>query len=1161
MESNQTPPTVDYSISERDDRHFTDLVSIELGTEIPGTRDSASRHWLRRPPRDLFGIALSGGGIRSATFNLGVLQGLADDGLVQLADYLSTVSGGGYVGGFWTAWLNSTADKARHDARQPRQVQFPAPDAGSGERETPGVRHLREFSRFLSPELGVFSIDTGRMFIAALNAIVPSLLIASSALIVFAALMGLLFSLTTLLPAHWVAQCGGAESQRWFPAIVVTCSTLLLMSVMRVSLVRQRALMEQTDDLVGVPRWPTMIILSSLAGGIALLLAGSHAAEVHAHDLIQLVRDTVVTSSECHAEQHATAVLSWQRAISALLFALYPAGALLAVVGLIALVRAFLHTQSASRQLTIELDTVASWMLVGAGFWTALGVAWALAIAAVPLLYRSVGALTGAGLVGLASRVTWVIARRDQSSGTGSGKWKRLMLAAVWYVILAIALIAAFAFVASWRLTTSTIGPFAFVVCLTFTLIGIYLLDPNYLGLHRFYRSRIARAYLGAARRSSRERPITTERDSDDIHLRDLLPGTPVHLVCCAANDLAPSVPMVNLSRGAGSAVLSAAGFSVGRHWYAWKEHALKKGDRDLTPTLASALTASGAAFNTHMGRFSNEFGRASTFILSALGLRLGLWLPHPRKWRTGVKRAGSGALWRDALGMSSTSADAVFLSDGGHFENTALYELIRRHCRWILVCDAGGDPEVQFNDLGNAIRRIRSDFAVEIRVDLTPLRRGEAGRSKQHSVVGDIFYPDGDTGVIVVLKPTLTGDEPPDVQNYAANHPEFPQQSTADQFFDEPQWESYRRLGQHAIRSTLWPLLSQESSAFLPPKTLTGIDKVRQRFSDLRRHWFTSSSARTDFGARAADIFTDLNIALADESVSALASQIRAEAALDVDTGRDPRAYGAVPRSQQLASVSLLRQALTRFEQLYNEGNLTSAWSAPQNLGLMNGMARWMRAPFTRAWWPILQSQSGQAFREFVAARFGAILSPEAVRLETIEREAKADPNVVVMFASRASDFDEEWQRAVLRLSEEEVSISKAERRRAYVNAPIVEAARLTFKLQTIPYGIGQRTFMFWRSEHLEVPASLWGTGLGTAMLRELQEHSPYKAYWQYALVPQPLHTLFEERKRHADTMQLYASGGFVPVDVVQDPDAQRALDAVSTDLRTWLVMRRVPK
>ena len=97
-------------------------------------------------------ICLSGGGIRSATFNLGVLQHLAHLGILQRFDYLSSVSGGGYIASWLQAWMH-------HDKRALDQLQeFSRPNAF--EPEPQPIRNLREYSNYLTPKLGLFSADT-----------------------------------------------------------------------------------------------------------------------------------------------------------------------------------------------------------------------------------------------------------------------------------------------------------------------------------------------------------------------------------------------------------------------------------------------------------------------------------------------------------------------------------------------------------------------------------------------------------------------------------------------------------------------------------------------------------------------------------------------------------------------------------------------------------------------------------------------------------------------------------------------------------------------------------------------------------------------------------------------------------------------------------------
>ncbi|ATB36328.1 hypothetical protein CYFUS_001742 [Cystobacter fuscus] len=174
------------------------------------------------PRRDLCGLALSGGGIRSATFNLGLLQCLQQMGLLEMFDYVSTVSGGGYIGGFWTAWRH-------YHLKEPSAgntvALFPmSQEQGARGARFAEVRHLREFSNFLNPRLGLLSLDTGRMFVAALSAVLPSLLAAFSFLV--------LVLLLWLLLA-WLLLLGWEGSPPWVARAVsyalmigVTCGAL-----------------------------------------------------------------------------------------------------------------------------------------------------------------------------------------------------------------------------------------------------------------------------------------------------------------------------------------------------------------------------------------------------------------------------------------------------------------------------------------------------------------------------------------------------------------------------------------------------------------------------------------------------------------------------------------------------------------------------------------------------------------------------------------------------------------------------------------------------------------------------------------------------------------------------------------------------------------------
>src|SRR5262245_5013227 len=113
-----------------------------------------------RNQSDYAALCLSGGGIRSATFNLGLLQGLAQSGKNKLEtfDYLSTVSGGGFIGSWYSAWKYRDRSAAA-DLNDPLSSFGRKVPRDSTQTEPGPVEHLRSFSNYLSPSLGLLSAD------------------------------------------------------------------------------------------------------------------------------------------------------------------------------------------------------------------------------------------------------------------------------------------------------------------------------------------------------------------------------------------------------------------------------------------------------------------------------------------------------------------------------------------------------------------------------------------------------------------------------------------------------------------------------------------------------------------------------------------------------------------------------------------------------------------------------------------------------------------------------------------------------------------------------------------------------------------------------------------------------------------------------------------
>jgi hypothetical protein len=376
----------------------------------------------------------------------------------------------------------------------------------------------------------------------------------------------------------------------------------------------------------------------------------------------------------------------------------------------------------------------------------------------------------------------------------------------------------------------------------TIALFFSWRVDINEFSMHAFYRDRIARCYAGASN-PDRHPDRFTGLASSDAHLRlaDLLPAK--FAKCDPSLWINPNKPptyqgpfpiflaTLNLSFGADLATQErkAAGFAftplfcgydIG--WTEGSEPNIQF--NGFTPTnnfanagtgphVSTAVSASGAALNPNEGSHTNT---AMAFLLTVFNARLGWWLPNPRNLRTDLMSRLSGPtpvlglpyLLRDLFGEVSDDAPFVSVSDGGQFENMGLYELVRRRCRNIIICDAEQDSGFTFEGLGMAIRKCRIDFGVEIiDLDLDKVMPGDDGMSGCAYAIGKIIYPaqtllgkptpEPVVGSVLYLKSVLTGKEPSDILNYRREHPAFPSDTTLNQWFTESQFESYRRLGQ----------------------------------------------------------------------------------------------------------------------------------------------------------------------------------------------------------------------------------------------------------------------------------------------------------------------------------------------------------------------------
>jgi len=194
------------------------------------------------------------------------------------------------------------------------------------------------------------------------------------------------------------------------------------------------------------------------------------------------------------------------------------------------------------------------------------------------------------------------------------------------------------------------------------------------------------------------------------------------------------------------------------------------------------------------------------SFLMTLLNVRLGIWVlnPHqePRRWRF---PAWYQLMLREMLGVGLTEKDRrIHLADGGHFENLGLYELLRRRCRYIIVSDAGADPDATLADLGQAVQRARADLGADVDVCADALaHKGDSLRERVH-LLGNVTYADGSRGEILYLKALMRTRVGADIYGYWRTNPDFPNQPTSNQFYGELQFDSYRELGRELMDGVL---------------------------------------------------------------------------------------------------------------------------------------------------------------------------------------------------------------------------------------------------------------------------------------------------------------------------------------------------------------------
>jgi hypothetical protein len=566
--------------------------------------------------------------------------------------------------------------------------------------------------------------------------------------------------------------------------------------------------------------------------------------------------------------------------------------------------------------------------------------------------------------------------------------------------------------------------------CALFALILGLRIDVNAFSLHGLYADRLVRCYLGASRAKSRHidrrrgtqaRTLSAVRQPDPVTGFDPADDIPLSRLQIREHASAPALPPVGAPtpaqpnpdppyRGPFLLINTAMNLVQGDE-LAWQERKAESfvlsacycgsattGYRHLgasdadTLRLGTAVTLSGAAVSPNMGYHSSP---AVTALLTVFNARLGGWVANPRYGTPSNTGPWQGLLYlyKEVFGRTNDRAGYVYLSDGGHFENLGVYELVRRRCRFIIACDGEQDSTYAFDALGKVIQKCTIDFGVRIEIDVTPIRpQGAGGRSRWHCAIGRIRYDDVEPaampGLLLYMKASMTGDEPSDVLNYAQEHPDFPHDPTANQFFTESQFESYRHLGLHVAQEVFGDAVRDIDGgpALRAMDDATHRRVLAQLFGRLYRRWFPPPP---DFDAtfiRAVEGYVRIERELrTDDRLRDFSRSLYPE--LAADPSCDGEVTPAEREVRRRAELHLSAQMLQVMENAWLGLHLEGYFAYPMNRGWMNTFRRWASCATFRRYWPVLRGEFGKDFVRFCDAELK--LGGAAPALERIEKPA----------------------------------------------------------------------------------------------------------------------------------------------------------------------------
>ena len=894
----------------------------------------------RAHKNQLFGLAFSGGGIRSATFNLGISQALAEKKLLREFHYLSTVSGGGYIGSWLSKWIHE-----EHGNVGAVEAQLAIEQRQTADKAEPNqIKFLRQYSNYLTPKVGLFGADTWAVIATYVRNVMLNMAILVAVLSFVMLVPRLLLWLVTQYSE--TPRTDGLYTPGfafWFGSVALTAFLVAVFFIsLNISLVahprnKQHWLYCQEQGCV-LNRVVAPLMISGFSGSVwlwyefeltqgyltnwrYLLISGfiylgvwgiawwlgqqkNRKNEIHlthsggiwrqirshlAFSIIALIIGQCLIKFVLSQFKDLTKIHDpLNHPVNLVTFGM-PAA--LSIFGITMILLVGLLGRDYSDRSREWWSRMGGWTVIFTIGWVVMFTICLYGPPFITWINREVSTWVSSTVTlgWMLTTIAGVLYGNSETSGAG-GKGRstaRLFAIAPPLFVLGLLLLTTviiqhlIAVADSCNKNNSTLGEYlsagfcaaeatpiatlwaGMAGCAVVAVVLAWRVDINKFSMYMMYRNRLVRCYLGASTAERKPHPFFGFDAADDPHLVEMLWKNeaanaaihhlqkPFHLINTALN-LVGGKELAWQERKAASFTFSPgycgfelpdrpghlepdAGADIARGCFrTTREYGA--GERDIVGgtkiasglrnklehyqdeeegiKLGQAMAISGAAACPNMGYHSNP---ALSFLMTAFNVRLGRWNANPRQdsWRTSSPRFGLTWLIRELFGLTNANSHYVYLSDGGHFENLGIYELVRRRCALIVVIDASADCDAGFSDLGGAMRKCFIDFGVEIDIRVKNIQIDPTTKLAQsHWAIGEIKYGlvdehcengvPGCSGLLLYIKPSLTGNEPADILNYRNIDGNFPHQSTEDQWFDETQFESYRKLGYHIGRSVL---------------------------------------------------------------------------------------------------------------------------------------------------------------------------------------------------------------------------------------------------------------------------------------------------------------------------------------------------------------------